>query len=253
MKMNSNDDPLARSLPGMDDETISSAEAEIARRKQANWKVDPANFREDASDPLGIDWAWAGGTPKEQGDTHVAVPKQPAQTPLVKRSNRRLLYGSVGVLAASLLILAGVLIDRGIGDRGGDTFALDVNPVRVQLLGTEQPQPTIQPPFNGFVAALTVNGEGDVTIWPSEGDRAGLPVTVQKDQVVRVGPLARDVQQVIVVVSEQPATDALIQAFGSKRVKPDQIADLEQAVTDTLRKLNYRHLGIGRVDYSTTP
>lgn len=53
---------LNRALSSMDEAFFAEVEAEILRREALGEKVDPSNFRELGLDPLGTDWAWAGGS-----------------------------------------------------------------------------------------------------------------------------------------------------------------------------------------------
>jgi hypothetical protein len=107
--------------------------------------------------------------------------------------------------------------------------------------------------MRGYVAAVGVSPSGKAVVWPSEDGRAGRPVRVAEGEQVRVGPFPDDIKAVLVVVTEQPATDDLIREFGTGVLPPGDRVRLPERVTSTLRGLNYRHLAIGPAEYQSGP
>lgn len=128
-----------------------------------------------------------------------------------------------------------------------------MEPTTIQFFGTQQPQPTVTSPYPGFVAAIGITAKGDVYIWPTEGDRPSKPISIRKGEAVCIGPMLESIEHIAVVVTEQPATGALVTEFGSVKVPPDQWPGLEQRIIAALRSQNYRNLAVGSVRYPPAP
>lgn len=156
-----------------------------------------------------------------------------------------------GGLAASLLI-GGVGYWLGTTARGPDQVAkgppgqIAVEAARARQFGGDPPEPNFVAPVGGFVVAVALTAGGEARVWPADGDRPGEPVAVRAGESVRVGPLGRDVERVVVVVTEQAAGAELHRALHRRRLSP---ADLPIKVTATLDQLKIRVLAVGAVDY----
>ncbi len=252
MPTDDDSDPNVGDSGFLDDEAYARIDAAVQRSIDNGEPPDLTHRRDDGPDPLGIDWAWAGAK-LEVGSLGEPTPPTKPSTATARptRARNRSKYLLPAALAASIafaIVAWAILRPR---DEGPETVGLDVKPSKIQLFGTEQPQPTFErSPLSGFVAAVTVSRTGDVQVWPAEGDRPGVPVAIRKSDPARIGPLAGDIEYVVVAVTEQPATATLMQQFRGTAISAEQRPELSARIAEVLRSQNYKNIAIGRADYT---
>lgn len=160
----------------------------------------------------------------------------------------RLAWGGVGAaLAATIMFWA---FGQGSGPLDSTASA---TPGFVNLRGADVPQPTVTSPLGGYITVIAVGPDNAVSVWPTEADRPGRPVPIKKDAPTPVGPLSRGVTSALVVVTEQPATDPLLQEFGNVPLEAGKLSDLEARVRAHLHGFGYRRVAVAPVQFPPRP
>jgi hypothetical protein len=175
----------------------------------------------------------------------VTAPK-PAEGPASQRKgtsrNASRWLASLGALAACLLL--GLFVGL-VWNRGGTGSGFSVAQARADYRlvevrdGKRELRVVIDSDRKGFAVLVVPMPGATPLVFP--GIAAG-PVSVTPGEAVTIPPLSgglKDATVALVVITEQPAGDAIRRALGEQKFEPDQIAKLQEFLAKNLAESNY--------------